>query len=49
MSLKRRYRKDTDTVGFDNAHIMAIDPKVEHGERAGVHDAESIGLSRLKW
>lgn len=28
---------------------MAIDPKVEHGKRAGVHDAESIRLSRLKW
>lgn len=49
MSLKCRYRKNTDTVGLDDAHIMAIDPKVEPGKRAGVHDAESIRLSRLKW
>ncbi len=28
---------------------MAIYPKVEHGKRAGVHDAEPIRLSRLEW
>lgn len=49
MSLKRRYRKVTDTVGFDDSHLMAINPKVEHRKGAGVHDAESIRLSRLKW
>jgi hypothetical protein len=49
MSLERRYRKVTDTVGFDDAHIMTIDPKVEKGKGAGVHDAKSIRLSRFKW
>ena len=28
---------------------MTVNPKVEHGKRAGVHDAESIRLSGFKW
>lgn len=49
MSMKRQHKGRTDAVGFNNAHLMAVDPKEESGKRAGVHDAESICLPRLEW
>lgn len=48
ISLQRRSKSDTDAVGFDNAHLVAINPKVERGKRADVHNAESIRLARFK-
>jgi hypothetical protein len=48
MSMKRQHKGGTDAVSFDNAHLMAVDPKEESGKSAGVYDAESICLPKLK-
>jgi len=36
MSLKLGSKRGTNAVGFDNAHLMAVDPKEERGKSAGV-------------
>jgi hypothetical protein len=48
MSMKHQQTRGTNAVGFDNAHLMTIDPKEERGKGASVQDAESICLPRLK-
>ena len=37
----------TYTVSFDDAHLVAVNPEEEHGERGGVDDAQTVGLARL--
>jgi hypothetical protein len=49
MGVKQQHKGRTDAVGFNDAHLMAVDPKEESGKRAGVDDAESICLPRLEW
>jgi len=40
--------KRTYSVDLDDAHIMAINPEEEHGQRRGVDNANTIGLARLE-
>lgn len=46
--LRGRRGKGTYSVGFDDAHLMAIDPKVEWGECANIDDSETIFAARHK-
>lgn len=41
-------RKGSYTISFDQTHLVSIEPGVEHGERAGVDNSESVGLSSFK-
>lgn len=38
-------RRQTYTVGFDDAHLMTVNPEVECGERRGINDSEPIGAA----
>ena len=38
----------THAVRLDDAHIVAVDPEEEHGERGGVDDAQAVSLSGLE-
>ena len=48
MGLMLGSKRGTYAVGFDDAYLMAVDPKEERGKRAGVQDPESICLPRFK-
>jgi len=48
MGLRLGSKRGTYAVGFDDAHLMAIDPKEERGKCAGVQDPESVCLSRFE-
>lgn len=39
-------RWETCTVGFDNAHLMSIDPEVECDKGGSIDDSEAIGAAR---
>ena len=39
---------NTYTVGFDDTHVMTVDPEVELSERSHVEDPETVSLSGLQ-
>jgi hypothetical protein len=45
---KKKEVKGTDSIDFDDAHIVSIDVKVEHGQRAHVDDPKTVRASRDK-
>jgi hypothetical protein len=45
VSLRRRRRMARNRahpVNLDNAHVVPLDPEVEHRERTRVHDAQAV-------
>lgn len=38
-------RRDTYTVGFDDAHVVTVDPEVECGECGRVDNSQPIGTT----
>ena len=48
MVLKLGSKRGTNAVSFDDAHLMAVDPKEKRRKSAGVQNPESIGLPRFK-
>ena len=43
-----RETANTYTVGFDDTHVMTVDPEVELSERSHVEDPETVSLSGLQ-